>query len=108
MKMREFYAKIAGVTHGQGDVDPQALLRHCKPGQHLQLIRDPHNQYDKNAIKVCLPTGEQLGWIDKGMAERLAEDIDHGVGVTAAISAVTGGCFLSGKSRGCNIKVRLE
>ena len=102
--MREFHTKLAGVSHEQGGVNPQRLLRKCKSGQQLTLIRDPQNRYDKNAIKVCLPTGEQLGWIGKDVAERLAEDIDKGDSVRAEISEVTGGTF-SKPDRGCNVLI---
>jgi len=104
--LREFYTKLAGVTHNQEGVNPQLLLRKCRSGQELKLIRDPLNMFDKNAIKVRLSTGEQLGWINKDLAQRsLAEDIDRGTTVEAEISEVTGGTF--SKLEGCNIKITI-
>ncbi len=104
-KAEEFYSKVAGVTHKQGGVDPQRLLQRCRSGQELRLVRDPENQYDKNAIKVCLPTGEQLGWIDKDVAARdLAKEIDRGDRIKVVVSQVTGGTR-SKPDRGCNIKI---
>jgi len=107
MSHREFHTKIAGVTHGQDGVHPQHLLRRCKAGQELELVRDPRNKYDKNAIKVCLSSGEQLGWINKELAKELSELIDNGTRVSAEISEVTGGAF-SKPDRGCNIIITYE
>ncbi len=109
--LREFYTKLAGVRQEQGGVShpkdsmsPQLLLRKCRSGQELKLIREPLDKLDKNAIKVCLSTGEQLGWINKDLTQRgLAEDLDRGTTVEAEISEVTGGAF--SKLEGCNIKV---
>jgi hypothetical protein len=104
-KSREFFSKLAGVTHKYDGVDPQRLLQRCKSGQELKLVRDPDNQYDKNAIKVCLLTGEQLGWIDKDVAARdLAKEIDRGDRIKVVISDVTGGTQ-SKPDRGCNIRI---
>jgi hypothetical protein len=104
-KMGEFYTKIRGVTHEQKGADPQRLLRHCRPGQKLMLVREPNNKWDKNAIAICLTTGERLGYISRDIAERLAEDLDRGVKMEAAISELTGGGFFSGKERACHIKI---
>jgi hypothetical protein len=106
MSHREFHSKIAGVTHGQGGVNPQQLLKRCRSGQ-LELIRDPRNKYDKNAIKVCLPTGEQLGWINRELTKELSELIDNGTRVSAEISEVTGGTLFK-PERGCNIIIAYE
>ena len=103
--MSEFYTKIRGVTHEQKGVDPQRLLRHCRPGQKLMLVREPNNKWDKNAVAICLTTGERLGYISRDIAERLSEDLDRGVKMEAEISELTGGGFFSGKERGCNIKI---
>ncbi|MGO9309827.1 MAG: HIRAN domain-containing protein [Spirochaetia bacterium] len=102
--LREFYTKLAAVTNKQEGASPQLLLRKCRSGQKLKLVRDPLDMLDKNAIKVCLSTGEQLGWINKDLAQwSLAEDIDRGTTVEAEISEVTGGTF--SKLEGCNIKI---
>ena len=62
MSHRIFHAKIAGVTHEQNGVNPQHLLRRCQSGQELELIRDPRNKYDKNAIRACLyPVSSSAG-----------------------------------------------
>ncbi len=63
------------------------ILRRCRVGERLQLIREPENshQEDLRAVKVCRETGEQLGYIpthllgnDKNLGYCLANQMDRG------------------------------
>ena len=72
-----YYTNIVGVTHTNDDgSDRQKIIKKCWVGETLNLIRDYENPYDKNAIKVCRESGEQLGWINKDVAENFAVAID--------------------------------
>lgn len=48
----------------------------------IQLVREPENKYDENAIMVLLPDrlhdGKQLGYIRRESAELLAPKLDSG------------------------------
>ena len=44
--------------------------------ERVQLVRDPHNKYDKNAIKVCNTYGQQIGHIKREVASTLAQLMD--------------------------------
>ncbi|KAJ5657727.1 uncharacterized protein N7484_001376 [Penicillium longicatenatum] len=46
------------------------------PGEHVILKREPHNQYDPNAIRVDNIMGIQVGHIGRGIAAKLAPYID--------------------------------
>ncbi|KAJ5495403.1 hypothetical protein N7539_000519 [Penicillium diatomitis] len=46
------------------------------PGEHVVLRREPHNQYDRNAIRVDNVMGAQIGHIPRGMAAKLAPYMD--------------------------------
>ena len=60
--------KAAGVTfHNR-----QAVLAKLVPGETIQLRREPHNPYDRNAIRVERLNGEQIGYLNRNMAARLA------------------------------------
>lgn len=75
--MYVYYTKVAGVTQKNDDgSDRQKILKKCRAGEKVNLIRDPENPHDKNAIKVCRESGEQLGWINKDVAENFAVAID--------------------------------
>ncbi len=95
-----FHSKIAGVSF-EGRQDTVGGLR---VGVELDLIREPHNEYDPNAIAVrygALP----LGYLKKGIAAHLAPLIDAGARYRARIASLTGG---GAKHRGVNIFVERD
>lgn len=110
-RVKEFFTKIHGVSHG----NRQKLLKQLRPGQPLQLIREPNNPHDHNAIMVCVTSGllrrsQQLGYLSADIAERYAPHLDAGGNMSATVSQVTGGggWLWWKKSYGCNIVVRVE
>jgi hypothetical protein len=48
------------------------------PASALGLRRDPANEHDPHAIAVHLADGEQLGWVPREIAARLAPELDAG------------------------------
>lgn len=50
---------IAGIPHRKPDLSLLAV------GDKLNLVAEPHNVYDPNAIKVMSPAGVHLGYIPK-------------------------------------------
>ncbi|KAL2852930.1 SNF2 family N-terminal domain-containing protein [Aspergillus pseudoustus] len=60
--------KIVGVRYYRG----QATI-----GEHVVLKREPHNQYDRNAIRVDNVMGAQVGHIPRNMAAKLASYMDN-------------------------------
>lgn len=94
------FTKVAGVTFG----DAQQVLPNLCAGMDLQFIREPDNQYDRNAIRVeCC--GSTLGHIKADIAAQLAPKIDSGKTVIKGdISEITGG-FAPGITYGCNIRI---
>ena len=76
---------VAGVSYRQ-----DAISR-CSEGQAVQLIRDPSNEHDQNAIEVH--AGEHIGFIPKDEAEFLALYLDFcgRESVEATIDSMTGG-----------------
>jgi hypothetical protein len=67
------YCLVKGVTHqsddGMSHRDAQQL---CSIGDAVNLVPDPHNPHDRNAIRVKLKTGEQIGYISASQASRFA------------------------------------
>jgi hypothetical protein len=79
-KIRLAVTFIAGFQHYDGP-EAQSLL---ETGMPLQLNREPHNQYDKNAVEVW--TGDaKLGYIPRSDNKTIAKLMDEGVGVEALI-----------------------
>lgn len=79
-KIRLAVAFIAGFQHYDGP-DAQSLL---EIGMPLQLNREPHNQYDKNAVEIW--TGDaKLGYIPRSDNKTIAKLMDKGTEVQALI-----------------------
>ncbi|MCZ0754347.1 HIRAN domain-containing protein [Anoxybacillus sp. J5B_2022] len=104
---RVINTKIVGVTRKNEDgTSRQELIAECYEGEELFLEREPDNEHDPNAISVWNEYGEQLGYINKDLASRLAPQMDKGMRVACFVTAVTGG--YDDKSYGCNIKLILD
>ena len=103
---RTFYTNVAGVTFRNPDGTPrQEIIRDCSQGEWLELIREPDNRHDSNAIAVRRrKSGEQLGYISSDLAFRMAGEMDSGDRFLAWISEITGGTN-EFPTRGVNIKV---
>jgi len=74
---------IAGFNHYDGP-EAESLLQ---AGMPLQLNRQPHNQYDKNAIEIL--SGEaKLGYIPRLNNKTIARLMDEGIMVQAEIKEI--------------------
>ncbi|CAL1707747.1 unnamed protein product [Somion occarium] len=48
-------------------------------GEEVRLVREPHNKYDRNAIKVENIGGTQVGHVPRNVAAKLAPLMDQGM-----------------------------
>lgn len=87
-----FYTKIAGVTHqNQDGVDRQQLIeKYREKGNPVLFIPEPDNEFDPNALKVCV-AGEQLGYINSDLAKKMTAMMHKGQNYYGFISDITGG-----------------
>lgn len=106
---KEFFTKAVGVTKGNPDGSSrQDIIARCKIGEALELIHQPNNRYDPNAIAVHRrKTGEQIGFLNRDLASDLVRDAAAGKQFSAEISDLTGGGFFAKKTCGVNIKIRI-
>lgn len=80
-----FNTKLAGSSFRQDNI--KKLI----PGQRLQLVREPKNQYDPNALAV-FNESDQVGYINKELAAKLSPAIDSkAVDYTCTVTNITGG-----------------
>jgi len=99
----EFEAKVVGVTYE----NRQQVVRQLTPGETVWLRREPHNQFDPNAIRVERANGQQIGYIAKELARSLAAPLDRcGGAVSATVTVIVGGQY-SSSSFGVRISFRL-
>lgn len=74
---RAFYLQVHGITHRNDDGSSrQRIIRECAVGEELELVPEPDNPYDSDAIKVCRKTGEQLGYLPSGDGFRFTHEGD--------------------------------
>ena len=92
-----FHTKVVGVTF-EGR---QRYVKECYVGQSLDLVRDKMNPYDSNAIAVYAGNN-QVGFISKELASKLAPQMDQGKVFSCEVSEVTGG---GQNNYGLNIKI---
>ena len=94
----DFYTKIVGVSF-EGRQD---LVAGLVPGFALELLRQPENPHDTNAIAVHYGA-LHVGYLRREIARRLAPNIDGGDRYSASVGSITGG---NGRHVGVNIHVR--
>lgn len=82
------HSKIRGITVG----DRQRLVEYLKTGQELRLVREPKNNYDRNAIAIYCEQG-QLGYIPKELSVKLAPQIDKGQFIRCTVANITGAAY---------------
>lgn len=80
---------LAGGHIGGEYGDRQMAIASLQPGQTLDLVREPHNRHDKNAVAVCAG-GKQLGYVPAFKAEMTARYLDQGRTVEARVVEITG------------------
>jgi single-stranded-DNA-specific exonuclease len=95
----DFYTKIVGVSFEKR----QDIIAGLSVGAALDLIREPANPHDPNAIAIRYGA-LQLGYIRREIARRIAPIIDAGERYSAEVGSLTGGG--PDKHSGVNIRVR--
>lgn len=58
MKKEKCYFTVVGFDSSLGEV-----RNYLKPGMKVKLVKEPDNDYDKEAIKVCLEGLGQIGYV---------------------------------------------
>ncbi len=74
---------LAGFRHYDG----AASWRDMKPGDRLQLVREPDNPYDANAVRVEW-RGIKLGYVPRRDNAAVARQMDRGAALEARVAAL--------------------
>lgn len=68
-----YFCEVKGVTHNNDDGTSRSeAIKLCAVGDAVKLIPEPQNPHDRNAIRVVLLTGQQIGYISARQAARFA------------------------------------
>ena len=68
----------------------QTVIKACRAGDPVTLVREPDNPHDANAVRVDTRHGT-IGYVARDNARRLAREIDAGEICAARIHAIHGG-----------------
>lgn len=86
--------KVAGTGHNNR---ADGIRKWCNVGDTITLKREPHNEFDDNAIAVyikprrllgLIKIKHQIGYINADAAEKMAFKLDMGADYQASISRV--------------------
>ncbi|WP_370086419.1 HIRAN domain-containing protein [Ekhidna sp.] len=74
-----YETKVVGVSKDNADgISRQEIIRQeVAEDDKLTLATEPDNPYDPNAIKVLSKHGNQIGYLNKEMAETIKPALDH-------------------------------
>ena len=94
-----FFTKLAGVSFD----GRQGIINKLKKDTALSLKREAENEHDPNAIRILTKNNDDLGFLNKRLAKKLAPLMDAGEQFDCRVSDVTGGD--SEKNYGVNVVV---
>lgn len=75
---------LAGFAYYEG----KGLWGNIRKGDPLQLVREPDNLHDHNAIRLEWK-GRMVGYVPRRENRHLARQLDHGVPVQARVTTLT-------------------
>jgi hypothetical protein len=91
-RIRHYFAQVAGVAYCNPDgVNRQDIIPSCRQLESVELIHEPENAWDPNAIMVCRVSGEQIGYLPKSLAQDVVGKSAAGYRFAACVSEVVGG-----------------
>ncbi len=107
-ELRTIHTRLFGVTFRNADGRlRQEIIRGCRAGDPLTLVREADNPHDPCAIAVHTAAGQKVGYIGYHQSRELAAEIDAGRRVTCEIVRVTGGggWLFFRRRHGVNVRV---
>ena len=105
--------KIRAVGTTSGNIQERLQFMKQFPVETMQaeLVRDPENSFDKNAIQIVIHLRSinrktVIGYVPRGLAAGLATVIDAGVHVSAELLQILGG-YSYKESYGCLVDIKI-
>lgn len=87
---------LAGFRHYHGT----EILRELKPGDRLELVREPDNPHDPDAVRVEW-RGVKLGYVPRRENSAVARQIDRGTALEARLASLR-------QNRNRSVRIELE
>lgn len=83
--------RVAGVTYSNADGSSrQAIIDTMTIDTPVQLVPEPTNKFDPNALAVFIPGNKQIGYVPREFAARIAPFLD-GERFIAKVTSLHGG-----------------
>ena len=97
--------KVTGVTFSNEDGTSRAsIIARMSESDTICLERDPYNEYDSNAVKVCVVKNgskQQIGFLERGLAAELSPKLRRGAHFPVTII----GCGMWNDRPFCEIEI---
>lgn len=98
--MPRYLTNLAGLSFRPAEA--KACVRALEEGQEVELVREPTNAYDPNAIKILTrdENGEKqfIGYVEKLANAELAQDLDNAFRYDATVKTVYEDDGMGGKA----------
>lgn len=85
----------------------QAELAECRPGEQVELVREPDNPHDPRAVAIFSRRGVRVGYLRRDRAVWIGSKIDRSYDVRAIVERVKGS-HLPGATLGLVLRVNME
>lgn len=87
-----YETKVVGVSmvNANGSSRQEIIKSEVLENDKLSLEAEPDNMHDINAIKVLSKSGNQIGYLNKEMAEKVKPALEHGTEMHITASWVNG------------------
>lgn len=87
-----YETKVVGVSmeNEDGSSRQEIIRMEVEENDKLKLESEPTNGYDPNAVKVLSQYGNQIGYLNKEIAEKVKPALEHGTDIRVTTSWVNG------------------
>lgn len=90
--IRHYHTNVVGVTFENADgSDRQEILSRCNILEHLVFEHDDRNRHHKNAVRVVRNNGEQIGHLNRDLADEVMAKSREGYTFSVFIKNLGGG-----------------
>jgi hypothetical protein len=78
-QLRTYFTKLVGVSHtNPNGTHRQEIIARCRQWEELRFRPEPANPHDECAVGVCRKNGEQIGHLNRDLAEIVSGYIGRG------------------------------
>lgn len=108
MGWNDFSLAAAGCWYANDDGSSRQIeLAECRPGDKLDLVRQPNNPHDPLAVAIVTESGTCVGFLKRERAAWIAPKIDRGYLVLAIVERVKG-THLDGGTLGLVLRINMD